>query len=221
MHRLHARPLVAAAALLAAGCEGVQPMMAPGGPQARQLAHLGWFVLITFCAVTVVMWVLIFRVAARRRGTLAEHAPYDAPSDKRWIVVGGFLIPTIILGTIFVVTLRSMAAFPTGDDEMHAGSPAIAITGHQWWWEIEYRLGTGVSEHFVTANEVHVPAGRPVDIELRSRDVIHSSTRSGFHGCTGRWISSRDSRTASGSSPTSRASTGGNAPSTAARSTPT
>src|SRR5512142_2949245 len=116
-------PAVACALALGA-CNGVQPMLAPGGPQARSIAHLGWFILITFCAVTVIMWALIFWVAARRRGTLAEHAPYDARSDKRWVVVGGFLIPAVILCVIFVFTLKTMAAFPMGDQEMHAGEPA-------------------------------------------------------------------------------------------------
>jgi cytochrome c oxidase subunit 2 len=166
----------------AAGCDGVQPLLAPGGPQSRNIARLGWFVLITFSVVTTVMWALIFWVAARRRGTLAEHAPYDAPSDKRWIVVGGFLIPTIILGTIFVMTLNSMKAFPMGDDEIHAGPPMITITGHQWWWEIEYHFGDTVNEHVVDANELHIPAGRPIDIRLQTHDVIHSFWVPRLHG---------------------------------------
>jgi cytochrome c oxidase subunit 2 len=170
-----------AAALAAGGCRGVQPMLAPGGPQARSIAHLGWFVLITFCAVTVVMWVLIVWVAARRRGTLAEHAPHDAGADKSWIVVGGFLIPATILCVIFVSTLNTMKAFPMGDHEQHAGPPAVTITAHQWWWEIEYQIG-GVAQHVVDASELHIPAGRPVDIELRTHDVIHSFWVPRLHG---------------------------------------
>jgi len=169
-------------ALQLAACRGVQPMLAPGGPQATSIAHLGWFILITFSAVTIVMWVLIFWVAARRRGTLAEHAPYDAPSDKRWVVIGGFLIPTIILCTIFVVTLNTMKAFPMGDNEAHARPPEIVVTGHQWWWEIEYRFGDGVAERVVDANELHLPTGQPVDIELQTRDVIHSFWIPRLHG---------------------------------------
>ncbi|NIQ56254.1 MAG: cytochrome c oxidase subunit II, partial [Gammaproteobacteria bacterium] len=40
---------------------------------------------------------------------------------------------------------------------------------HQYWWEVRYPEA-GV----VTANEIHVPVGRPVRIALESRDVIHS-----------------------------------------------
>lgn len=156
-------------------------MLAPAGPEARGLAHLGLFVLIIFSAVTVIMCVLIFWVATRNRGTLDEHAPWNAPNDKRWILVGGFAIPAAILAIIFVMTLKTMAAYPMGDNEMRMPHADISVTGHQWWWEIEYRYGTE-HDRVVTANELHIPIGKPVDIELRSRDVIHSFWVPRLHG---------------------------------------
>jgi cytochrome c oxidase subunit II len=49
----------------------------------------------------------------------------------------------------------------------------IRVTGHQWWWDVEYRDAR--PDHWAhTANEIHVPVGRPVVLELRSTDVIHS-----------------------------------------------
>jgi cytochrome c oxidase subunit 2 len=48
----------------------------------------------------------------------------------------------------------------------------IQVVGHQWWWEVRY---TGApQEHLTTANEIHIPTGRPVQLELTSSDVIHS-----------------------------------------------
>ena len=49
----------------------------------------------------------------------------------------------------------------------------IEITGHQWWWEIAYEDATP-SRRVVTANEIHIPTGRPVVLKVTSRDVIHS-----------------------------------------------
>lgn len=49
----------------------------------------------------------------------------------------------------------------------------IRVVAHQWWWEVTY-LGPGSNVRARTANEIHVPLGRPVAIELESRDVIHS-----------------------------------------------
>jgi cytochrome c oxidase subunit 2 len=45
----------------------------------------------------------------------------------------------------------------------------IEVVGHQWWWEFHYP-----DSNVVTANEVHVPLGRPVNFSLRSVDVLHS-----------------------------------------------
>jgi cytochrome c oxidase subunit 2 len=168
-------------AVAAASCGDPENMLSPAGSAARRIAHLGWFVLLTFSVVTIVMWGLVFWLAARRRGTLAHHLPWNAPEDRRWIVIGGFAIPVLVLGTIFVVMLKSMAAFPMGDDEMHATAAEVRVIGHQWWWEVQYPA-VRAQDTIVTANEIHIPAGRPIDIELRSSDVIHSFWVPRLHG---------------------------------------
>lgn len=174
--------IAAAFAVVAtAACGGPQNMLAPGGPAARRLADVGSFVLLVFIVVSVVMWVLIAWLALRRRGTLAEHAPWDAGGGMRWVAIGGFTIPAIILAIVFVLTLRTMSAFPMGDDEMHAPPPMLRIIGHQWWWELQYLVG-GETQQVITANEIHIPAGQPVDIELRTADVIHSFWVPELHG---------------------------------------
>jgi len=55
------------------------------------------------------------------------------------------------------------------------------VTGHQWWWEIQYQDATP-SNIVTTANEIHIPVGRPVQIQLRSGDVIHSFWIPNLHG---------------------------------------
>jgi cytochrome c oxidase subunit 2 len=49
----------------------------------------------------------------------------------------------------------------------------IRITAHQFWWEIEYDW-EDPTRIVKTANELTVPVGRPVELTLRSQDVIHS-----------------------------------------------
>lgn len=46
--------------------------------------------------------------------------------------------------------------------------PDVVVTGHQYWWEASYP-----SANVTTANEIHLPAGRPVLLKLLSADVIH------------------------------------------------
>ncbi|MDB5326060.1 MAG: cytochrome c oxidase, subunit, partial [Phycisphaerales bacterium] len=48
-------------------------------------------------------------------------------------------------------------------------------------WEVEYEDATP-GNVFVTANEIHIPVGRPVDLQLNSQDVIHSFWVPSLHG---------------------------------------
>ena len=50
---------------------------------------------------------------------------------------------------------------------------SIEVTGNQWWWYVRY-LNDDASRIVVTANEIHIPVGRPVMIRGTSNDVIHS-----------------------------------------------
>jgi cytochrome c oxidase subunit 2 len=48
------------------------------------------------------------------------------------------------------------------------------VVGHQWWWEVKYPDEGNPQNTVETANEIHVPVGRPVFIKMTSGDVIHS-----------------------------------------------
>lgn len=54
-------------------------------------------------------------------------------------------------------------------DHRPAGALVVEIVGHQWWWEVRYP-----DEGITTANELHIPVGRPIALQLTSADVIHS-----------------------------------------------
>jgi cytochrome c oxidase subunit 2 len=148
-----------------------QSTLEPAGPAAKSLSDLSWLVFLLFTAVAVVMCSLIAWVATRRRGTFDEHEPVDAGGGQLWILIGGFAIPFIILAVVFILGLRAVTRFPLHDGHMTA--PEIRLIGHQWWWEARY-VGGRPDDQFATANEIHIPVGRPVNIELSSTDVIHS-----------------------------------------------
>jgi cytochrome c oxidase subunit 2 len=46
--------------------------------------------------------------------------------------------------------------------------PDLKVIGHQWWWEAEYPQ-SGV----ITANEIHIPIGKDLLVEVDGYDVIH------------------------------------------------
>jgi cytochrome c oxidase subunit 2 len=146
-----------------------QSTLEPAGPAANTISRLSWFVYILFTVVALVMWGLLWWVAVRRRGTFDEHEPFDAGGGRPWILVGGLGIPLVVLGTIFVMGQQAMKQSP------HAvmSAPDIRLVGHQWWWEVRY-VGGAPDRHFATANEIHIPVGQTVHLELASVDVIHS-----------------------------------------------
>jgi len=162
-----------------AGCQSVRSTLSPAGPAAGRIAWLEWTALITFCVTAFIMWVLLLWAVNRRRGSLETHEPWDEGGGQSWIVIGGFFIPCVVLCTLFVIGLLSMSRFP-----VHAGievHPEIRVIGHQWWWEVHY-ITEPASRQFTTANEIHVPVGKPVDIELDTADVIHSFWIPTLHG---------------------------------------
>ena len=50
----------------------------------------------------------------------------------------------------------------------------LEAIGHQWWFEFRYPDPTNSEKEIITANEVYIPVGYPVAINLESVDVIHS-----------------------------------------------
>ncbi len=171
--------MAVAAACGTLGCHGSASAFAPAGPAARSIATLGWVVLVGFGVTSLVMIALVVGGATRSRGTLHEHAPIDVEGGQRWIFYGGFLVPAVVLGLLFVFTLREVDRHPLHDGGHYR--PDIRVIGHQWWWEIEY-LGRSPDARVKTANEIHIPVGWPVEIELESRDVIHSFWVPTLHG---------------------------------------
>ena len=58
---------------------------------------------------------------------------------------------------------------------------SIDVTAQRWWWDMRYNDPV-LSNSFTTANEIHIPVGRPVALTLRSMDVIHSFWVPKLHG---------------------------------------
>jgi cytochrome c oxidase subunit II len=116
-----------------------------------------------FVAVVVVLGLGLFR-----RRPVGEPQPDRQGRDSfgRWFVVGGVVVPLVILLVVFGATVRAMRFVPrTAPPE----ALVIEVVGHQFWWEVRY------PEQGVTSrDELHLPVGRPVNLQLTSADVIHS-----------------------------------------------
>lgn len=139
----------------------------PQGPVAESMAALWWFMftvgLVVFVVVTVVLLVGLFRKRSPPDPRTDGPAP---PRLGHIIVAGGVVMPVAVVSAVFVATvfaMRDVARDPPRD------ALIVELVGHQWWWEVRYP-----TEGVITANEIHIPVGRPVEFRLRSADVIHS-----------------------------------------------
>jgi cytochrome c oxidase subunit II len=180
MSKLWRQLLALGVAAQLTGCSGSMNFMQGSGPAANNIAALGWFVLIVFGAVSIVVWILIAWLARRRRGTLDWHAPVHANGGQRWIYVGGIAIPVAVLAIVFIATLQTMQHFPmahTADTR----EPPVRVIGHQWWFEAQYTV-PGTHDVIASPTEVHIPVGRPIELALETRDVIHSFWVPKLHG---------------------------------------
>lgn len=157
-----------------------QGVLQPAGPNSRRIDHLGVPILVIFIAISVVMWVLIGWAGLRRQGTFDAHVPVGSEPNAgtAWILLGGIVFPAVTLGIMLVASLVTLHRFPV-EHPMDGHPGSVRIVGHQWWWEVHYQ---GDESDIVSANEVHIPTGQPVDIDLASYDVIHSFWIPSLHG---------------------------------------
>jgi cytochrome c oxidase subunit 2 len=166
--------------ILLAGCwlEGPQSTFDVKGPVAR--AQLNLFMVTVY--VTAVIFLLVGAVLAyatwkfRARPGAGEHAGTPAHEHGGSLAEISLVSVSILcLLVIAVPTLRYIGYTFDVPDDQRANAYEITATGYQWWFKFEYPREQidGVGS-LVTGNELVIPAGRPVRVNLRTVDVIHS-----------------------------------------------
>ncbi len=163
IRRIRTVALALAATVLVGGCgSGSSSILDSRGNEARHIAGAWWvmFGLATFVYVVVAGFI----VTAIVRGRKARR-PDSRISDGAFVWIGGIVVPALILLVIAVVTVDTTAALrKPGRHPLR-----VDVRGEDWWWDVRYP-GTGIR----TANELHLPVGRPIELRLTSDNVIHS-----------------------------------------------
>ena len=163
------------AALGLAGCAGAPSALAPRSAAAGRIAGASWILFVAAGAVCLLVFgLMLFAVLRRQPASAAGNALAGGPELARrgrispiaWIVGGGIVLPVVVLIGVFALGLSTLNAMPARAD---SGDLVIEITGHQWWWEVRYP-----DAGFETANEIHIPTNRTVELKLTTEDVIHS-----------------------------------------------
>jgi cytochrome c oxidase subunit 2 len=139
-----------------------QSALDPAGEGAGDLARLFWWSAIGAVIIWAAVVALLF-IAWRAK-------PEDG---QRWamklVVIGGAVVPTIVLGVLLVYGLRLV---PKLLAPVRADALRIAVTGEQFWWRVRY-IPHG-RQPVELANEIRLPVNEPVEFLLDSPDVIHA-----------------------------------------------
>lgn len=175
-----------------------QSIVHPAGPDAAEIALLWWIMFGAFTGVFILVMVLLLQAIFRSSGQPLS-APVSSPRNfgtmppwgrTGFIVAGGVILPIFVLTPLYVYSLvvstklrapretravsterRAPSPAPSVSDSPQVPSEALTVrvVGHMWWWEVRYP-DSGI----VSANEIHIPVGKRVRLELASADVIHS-----------------------------------------------
>jgi cytochrome c oxidase subunit 2 len=167
-------PSLVLLALLAVGCaeDAPQDVFRVAGENARKANDL-WNIVFPIAVVifVIVEGALVFLVIKYREKPGREAAQFHGNTKLEVVLTA---VPALILAGIAVPTVRTIFDLA----EAQPAALQVKVIAHQFWWEYQYpELG------IVTANELHMPTGEPVRIELEgaltdrvdaSAEVIHS-----------------------------------------------
>jgi cytochrome c oxidase subunit 2 len=144
----------------------------PAGSQASQILRLfyGYFD-VSALVFTLVIAALGIALGRKADPNTEKKEPSRAQARSKHRAVTWATVATVItlvaLLVASVATGHTLALLP-------AESPVrIQVIGHKWWWEFRYPV-SGPATQFRTAYEMHIPVGRPIELELVASDVIHS-----------------------------------------------
>jgi cytochrome c oxidase subunit 2 len=141
-----------------------QSIFDPATPQAEKILGLTYGFIIAALAILLLVISLTVYIVIKFRRKNSDGEPRQV-SGNRKLEVSMIVGPLLLVAGFFLWSVRTVSAVMP---ERALQKPDVIITGHQWWWQADYP-GTKV----ITANEIHLPVGRKILLQLDAADVIH------------------------------------------------
>jgi cytochrome c oxidase subunit 2 len=165
-----------ALAVLATGCFIIDPnanqsTFEPLGPVADRQLTIFWWILIGGAVVFVLVEAALIYALVKFRRRSEEYVPKQVHGNTRLELLWT-IIPAIVVIGFSVASIDAL--FYSADVPKDKPSVTLEAIGHQWWFDFRYPSPDDPESEVVTANEVYIPVGIPVRINLESVDVIHS-----------------------------------------------
>jgi len=180
------------ALLLLTGCGKLHQVFSLSGPQstmvtAGPVALRQWDLFMVTVWVCTFIFIIVGAVLAyaqikfRAKSEADEHAepPAEAGHGNPFVEIGLIAGSVALLVIIAIPTVRDIWYTHDVPEDEKAGAMDVTATGYQWWFKFDYatemvKLPNGGEAPLSTGNELVVPAGVPVRVQLRTIDVIHS-----------------------------------------------
>lgn len=150
------------------GCQQYEmSVFEPAGPVADMQKDLIWLAIYIMSFVVVVVTVILIYVLIRYRKKPGDVSVPKQVEGNNLLEAIWVIVPIILLAILAVPTVTTTFSL----EQVQAGENVldVKVTGAQFWWQFEY-LDHGI----VTAQELHIPTGTKVNLQLETRDVIHS-----------------------------------------------
>ena len=148
------------------GYDGPQSTFDTHGPVAKEQADLFYLILWAGMVVLVAVELAIVYIYFKyRRKKNSERIPSQIHGNTRLEIIWTVL-PVIFLAIVSVPVLSAIWYVGTPPENPDV---VVNVEGHQYWFEFEYP-----DLDVVTANELHIPVGKKILINLDSKDVLHS-----------------------------------------------
>jgi cytochrome c oxidase subunit II len=140
----------------------LQSVLRSSSQQAEEINHLTNYFFIAAAFILLVVAVLTF-LALYKFSENKNNTP-SKPLSKKWefLTIG---VPSLLVAVFLYLNIKTINKV----EPAHGNTkPDVIITAHQWWWEATYP-----TSRVVTANEIHLPAGKQILLKLLSADVVH------------------------------------------------
>jgi cytochrome c oxidase subunit II len=136
-----------------------QDALSPDGPIAQMQDDLWRIVFPIAVGIFILVQALIILAMLRFRARPTDVDPPRQIHGNTRLEILWTLIPAVILVAVAVPTVQTI--FALAEEAPEGERVDVRVVGKQYWWQFEYP-----GEDILTANELVIPTGTPVRVEL-------------------------------------------------------